>query len=60
MKNSLRITLAVVLIALGLWGYSRNMPRPLTDCFPEGEWDSVWISDFVSVPGEAGEPIALP
>lgn len=59
MKNSIRITLAVVLFLLGLWGYNARRPRALTDCFPEGTWESVSVADFVPEPGEAGDVFDL-
>lgn len=41
MKKYLHIPLAIALILLGIWGCFVNCPRILTDCLPEGQWDSV-------------------
>lgn len=40
MRNSIRNIFAVVLILLGIVTYRHDRPRTLTECFPEGIWES--------------------
>lgn len=54
MKKYFNITLAVVLILLGVLGYRANRPRPLTDCFPDGEWQEISYLCCYPQPGEDG------
>lgn len=59
MKKYLNIILAAALILLGILGYRSNRPRPLSECFPEGAWETVSVTCFAPEPGETGEAFAL-
>lgn len=41
MKKYLHIPIAILLIAIGIWGCTLNRPRPLLACFPTDDWTAV-------------------
>lgn len=47
MKHDWHIPLAIGLILLGIWGCFVNSPRFLSDCLPEGQWESVTCREQV-------------
>lgn len=59
MKKYTSIILAAVLILLGILTYRSNRPRALSQCFPEGTWESASVQSFAPVPGETGEVFTL-
>lgn len=41
MKKYLHIPIALLLIAIGIWGCTLNRPRPLLTCFPRSDWQNI-------------------
>lgn len=56
MKKYLHIPIALLLIAVGIWGCTLHRSRPLITCFPTDDWTAV--SAVQMLPGE-GEEIRL-
>lgn len=50
MKKYLHIPIAILLIAIGIWGCSTRRARPILTCFPSAEFTSVSASRVF--PGE--------
>lgn len=60
MKKYLHIPIAILLIAVGVWGCTLHRSRPLITCFPTDDWTAVSGSHMLPGEGSDGELTITP